>query len=207
MELRFEQEVRGEVERIQQQFKDRLSADQILKITAGAINGVLQRSSIPRINKKVKEEYNITQKYLSRTAQLKPKATAYKLWGGISLNDSPIPMIAFKPKWRRKKRNPSALTVEIRKGRTEVVRHAFIATMASGHKGVFARGKYSKKKFEHGNEKTQSGKTRITQIHSPSPFKMATIRTVADDVREHMGIEVLKRVEGALQGAVDRIGK
>lgn len=201
MKIAITQEKRDEIERIQREFKKQLSPSEILRGTAQAINGVLTRS-ISRINKGVKQEYNITQKYLSRTARIAPKAHSTHLWGGIELNTSRIPLIAFRPK-----QSGSSISMSVHKGKTEYVRNSFIATMASGHKGVFSRGRYVKKEgFVPGREKTASGKIRITEIQTASVFTMGVNKSVADDVREFMGNEISVRVEGILKSKVAKLG-
>ena len=139
MQINFTVERKGEIERIMRNFERLLSPQEILKGAAQGINSALARS-IPRINKQVKKEYNISQKYLSRMAVVSPKASIYKLYGGIKINDSRLPVIAFKPK-----QQGSSISVTIHKGKTETIRNSFIATMNSGHTGVFSRGRYSKK--------------------------------------------------------------
>lgn len=200
MEAVITQENRREIERIQQNFSHTLSESEILKGTAQAVNGVLSRS-ISRINKQIKSEYNITQKYLSRMAAVYPRAVSSRLYGGIKISYSPVPLIAFKPK--KMQRN---VTVTIRKGKTVVIHNAFIATMESGHKGVFSPGRYAKGRgFIPENTKTASGKVRITEIKTASPFTMGTSKNVAEDVKAFMGSEVVARVEGILKMKVKRI--
>lgn len=131
MEIKITQEKRGEVERIQNEFRSKLSPNEILRGTAQGVNSALTRS-IPRINKRIKERYNISQKYLSRQAVVSPKANSGSLYGGIKINESRLPIIAFKPK-----QSGSSISVAIHKGKTTMIRHAFVATMASGHKGYF----------------------------------------------------------------------
>jgi len=201
MNITFTEEKRGEIQRIQRQFKNQLSASQIEQGTAQAINGVIKRS-ISKINKGVKKEYNITAKYLSRIAVVSPKANQNALSAGIKLRYIPIPIIGFKPKQAK-----SSISVTIKKGKTIVVREAFIATMLSGHTGVYARGKYERREFVHGKEKTSKGKMRITEIQTASPFTMGTSKTVASEVQSFMGSEVIKRVEGILQSKVNKITK
>lgn len=202
MKIVITEEIRGEVERIQRRFAKQLSTDEILRGTAQAINGVLTRSTA-RVNKQVKQEYNITPKYLSRTSRVYPKANSGHLWGGVELNTGRLPLIAFKPK-----QVGSSIAVAIHKGKTQYIRNSFIATMASGHTGVYSRGRYVKKEgFVPGREKTASGKVRITQIHGATVFQMGTYQSVADDVRNFMGNELSARVEGILKSKVNKIAK
>lgn len=200
MKIKITQEKRGEIERIQNEFCKQLSPNEILRGTAQGINSALSRS-IPRINKRIKERYNITQKYLSRQAIVSPKASSNNLYGGIKINEERLPIIAFRPK-----QTGSSITVAIHKGKTVMIRNAFVATMASGHKGVFARGKYQKRTgFVPGREKTASGKIRITQLMTASPFTMGISPDVRTDVSDFMGREVTARVHGILTSRVNRI--
>lgn len=200
MEIKITQEKRGEVERIQNEFRSKLSPNEILRGTAQGVNSALTRS-IPRINKRIKERYNISQKYLSRQAVVSPKANSGSLYGGIKINESRLSIIAFKPK-----QSGSSISVAIHKGKTTMIRHAFVATMASGRKGVFSRGRYQKRVgFVPGREKTASGKIRITELMTASPFTMGISPDVRTDVAEFMGNEVTARVHGILTSRVNKI--
>lgn len=200
MKIEIAQEKRGEIERIQAEFRNKLSPGEIMRGTAQGINSVLARS-IPRVNKRIKERYNITQKYLSRQAVVSPKASSNNLYGGIKINEDRLPIIAFRPK-----QTGSSISVAIHKGKTVMIRNAFVATMASGHKGVFARGRYQKRTgFVPGREKTSSGKIRITQLVTASPYTMGISPDVRTDVAEYMGREVTARVHGILTSRVNRI--
>lgn len=200
MKIEFTQEKRGEIERIQREFRNNLSPNEILRATAQGINSALSRS-IPRINKRVKAGYNIKQKYLSRVAAVSPKANSTALWGGIKINENRLPVFAFKPK-----QTGSAISVVIHKGKTVAIRNAFIATMANGHVGVFSRGRYIKRTgFVPGREKTATGKVRITELFTASPFTMGVSKEVAQDVQQFMGNEVTARVHGILTSRVNKI--
>ncbi len=136
-------------------------------------------------------------------AKVSPKANSGTLYGGIRINDSPLPLVAFRPK----QKGPS-IQVAIHKGKTMVVKNAFLATMASGHIGVFSRGRYAKGVgFMPGREKTLSGKTRITELRTASVFTMGLSRSVAADVQEFMGNEAMARTYGILQRKVDKVAK
>jgi hypothetical protein len=97
--------------------------------------------------------------------------------------------------------------------------------MESGHKGVFARGKYigKGKGFIFENEISRkgsrrngygmllggepTGNIRITELRGPSPFSSITNKGIGDKVHEVIGEDILKRVEGILQDAVNKIHK
>lgn len=200
MEIIITQERRGEIERIQRDFKSLLSENEILRGTAQGLNSSLSRT-IPKINKQIKSEYNIAQKYLSRMAVVSPKATATRLYGGIKINYSPIPISGFKPKQTR-----GNITVTIHKGKTIVIHNAFVTTMASGHKGVYSRGRYVKGRgFIPEVTKTSTGKIRITELKTASPYTMATGKSVAEDVQTFMEKEITARVTGILKSKINKI--
>lgn len=200
MEIIITQERRQKIERIQREFRNLLSENEILRGTAQGLNSALSRT-IPKINKQIKDKYNITQKYLSRMAVVSPKASAVRLYGGIKINYSPIPIIAFKPK-----QTQSNITITIHKGKTVVIHNAFITHMASGHKGVYSRGRYVKGRgFIHESTKTVSGKVRITELKTASPFTMATSKSVAEEVSAFMGAESVARITGILKAKVNKV--
>ncbi|WP_294591723.1 phage tail protein [uncultured Rikenella sp.] len=217
MKIEFTQEKRGEIERIQHEFRNRLSQNEILRLTSQAINRVLSRS-ISRITKNIKDEYNITQKYLARTAKVSPWSNRGKLWGAISINENRLPVIAFKPK-----QSKSSISVAFHKGQTKYIRNAFIATVPAGkkgeetseHTGVFSRGKYIKRKGFYyytkaerrkgGIGRTKNDKVRITQRMGPSVFSMSVNKKIAQDVQQFMGNEVTARVRGILTARVAKI--
>lgn len=213
MKIEFTQEKRGEVERIQKEFANQLSPTEILKGTAAAINDVLRGGISNRekgINAAIKREYNIAQKYLSRQAEVKPKANKNRLYGGIMVNEMKLPIIAFKPKQKK-----SDISVEIRKGQKKTMRNTFIATMANDHKGAFSRGEYVGRTFLYYGKGTPRGvrytpasdymKQRITQRMGPAVFSMATNKDVVESVQDFMGSEVSARVHGILTSRVNKI--
>lgn len=203
MDIKFTQEKRGEIERIQREFRDQLSESKILKLSSTAINGVL-KSSRTRLKKQVSLEYNITKKYMDRLIKVDPYSTPSSLWGGIQLNVGVLPLIAFKPKQRG-----SSVYFSTRKGKPAYMRNSFITTVrgtggGGPHEGVFSRGHYDKN-FIPGRETTRTGKVRITQIMGVSAFTMGTNKTIAHDVSNYMGDEVMKRVHGILTDRVKKI--
>lgn len=200
MEIMITQKRQKEIERIQREFQNLLSKNEILRGTAQGLNSALSRT-IPKINKQIKSEYNIAQKYLSRMAVVFPKASAARLYGGIKINYFPVPVIAFKPK-----QTQSNITVTIHKGKNVVIHNAFITSMASGHKGVYSRGKYAKGRgFIPESIKTTGGKVRITELKTASPFTMGTSKSVAEEVSAFMGAESVARITGILKAKVNKI--
>ena len=181
MEIKITQEKRGEVERIQNEFRSKLSPNEILRGTAQGINKTLS-DAVPLIKKSIKERYNINKKYLNRQIKVSPKAKPSRLWGGIKVNQHRIPIIAFNPK-----QSGSHISVAIRKGKTTMIRHAFIATMTSGHEGVFAKG------------------WLITELLTTSSFRMSLAPDIRPKVSRFIGNEVTARIHEKLTSRVNKI--
>lgn len=203
MSIRLEIEKKQQIEEIQRRFKKNLSEKVILNATASAINRALSRS-IPKINKSVRAKYNINAKYLKRIAYVCEKAKPTSLYGTLGLSPHPVPIIGFRPKQTKE-----GIAVSVKKGSRKLIRKGFIATMKSGHTGVFARGIYGKGRlgFVFGNFINSKGKIAVNEINTASPFAMGLNRAVAKEVREFMDQEVVKVTEGILKSRVEKLGK
>lgn len=208
MEIKFVQEKRGEIERIQREFRKELSEKAILQGTSTAINGILKRTD-KRLKKRVQEQYAVSNKYWERSTVIGPWSRPSTLYGGIKVNTARLPLIAFDAR-----QAGSAVSVAIHKGKPKLIRKSFIATVpatnksgiaVNSHTGVFSRGHYEKSGFVYGRERTASGKVRITQRVGPSAFTMATRRSVAEDIHQYMGNEISARVHGILTSRVQKI--
>jgi hypothetical protein len=220
----IKEEKNSEIKRITEQFKGKLSERKIRQKTGAAMNETMRRAATAKSKQLTLEKYNLKKKNLKDITQISPKAYYGKLESGLKISSLPISMIDYTPTWNR---GGSALSIQIIKGKTTVVRSAFIATMKSGHKGVFARGYYPGKGrgfvFENdqsrigkgrvrndfgeiiGGEKT--GHIRITELRGPSPFSVATNKDIGNKVRRAMGEDLLKRVEGLLRKTINEMAK
>ena len=87
--------------------------------------------------------------------------------------------------------------------------------MASGHEGVFARGMYRKKaKFEYANPGkpqpqflTRTGKRRITELCTVSPFAMVVNKDVGTPIAKYLGDEVVRATKGMLEKEIEKLTK
>lgn len=89
----------------------------------------------------VRETYNIPAAELNKATKI-VSATANDPTAKIRVTGKKISLDKYKPKWRRS--NTEGATVEIIKGRRVVMpgkvgNKTFMATMKSGHKGIFFR--------------------------------------------------------------------
>lgn len=101
-------------------------------------------------SKRIRERKAIAPKYISRALSLgRPKGSsiADMSWS-LNVSGKPVPLIAyphkaFKPRKLGKRkagpRAPGGVRVEVNTGKWTLVRGAFVATMNSGHDGIFRR--------------------------------------------------------------------
>lgn len=85
-------------------------------------------------SRRIREKKGIQAGQIDRALTLLyPPSKDVFLWRLVA-KAKPIPLIAFGARQTR-----TGVSVEVTKGKRSIIRHAFIATMASGHKGVFMR--------------------------------------------------------------------
>jgi hypothetical protein len=197
---------------IQHDFAGKLSSGEIKKTIASALN-ITARRVITQVRKDVKKTYTVDKKYLERMAILsKPaKGTVEGLYAGISYLYNPVPMIGFKHtdnnKSRSNKKGAGGVTIEIKKGKNDVLKHAFIATMASGHTGIYAAGQYKGKNFIFDKSRTASGKQRITEMKTSSPLTMITNKNIQKATTLYVEKNLPTRLRVLLQQKVDKLTK
>lgn len=98
--------------------------------------------------KRIRERKAIRPKYISRALSLRtPKGgdIAGMEWAFV-VSGKPVPLIAYPHKVVRGRaakgvgpRSQGGLAVEVNRGKWTVLRGAFVATMKSGHEGIFRR--------------------------------------------------------------------
>ena len=214
MQIKITTQKRGEIERIQRDFKKHLSADVILRTTAGVLNQTVQRS-IPILRKDIKTNYNIRKPNtsLKGLAKVAPRANTNHLAAGLELNHEPVPLRFFQHK-----QTDEGVEVSVRRGKSRLIRGAITQKVATflQHEGVFMRGKYEGNEFvrgRFGGKKVtgKSGKSRnlgqVSQLKTASPFAMGLSKEVSQTVQDFQGRYVVDRMRGALQGQVDKITK
>lgn len=186
-----------------------LSEKEILKTTAFALNETLKKTK-PQIKKEIRAGYTIGRKYQDGMSEVtkKAKATQSGLYSELSLKNAPFPMVGFtytdkKPKnWR--KGMPGGVEVQIKKGKPEILKHAFTATMPNGHTGIFQRGSYKSGKFVPGNVKMVTGKRKITELKTASPFGMFNNKDVQARITQTIKSQLPGRVKALLQQKIDK---
>ena len=97
--------------------------------------------------------------------------------------------------------------IEIKKGKNQVLKHAFVASMVSGHTGIYAAGRYKGAHFMYDKEKTKTGKQKITEMKGPSASTMAANKNTQTHVTTYVEKNLPARLRALLQQKVDKLTK
>jgi len=199
------------IQSIQNEFANQLSYKEIQKTTAFALNTTARRV-IAMAKKDAKKEYTINSKYIGRIADLtKPaKGTVDGLYAAVSYSYKTVPMVGFnfkESKSRTGKRGSGFIMIEIKKSKNQILKHAFVASMASGHKGIYAAGSYKGSKFIHDKVKTSTGKQRVTEMKGPSFSTMAANKNTQAHVTTYVEKNLPSRLRALLQNKVNKLTK
>lgn len=117
-------------------------------VLLAAIPGAAKKAEKTAVNKtvkgirrytsqKVREEYTIQSKYVTRTLSTKFTGSGGELWSKGGVND--LSYFKTNPKKVTKKKPKNGVFVQVDKSGGGYLPHAFIADMSSGHTGIFAR--------------------------------------------------------------------
>lgn len=214
MNFQITVEGRKSIEQIQREFEKNLSEKEILTATARAINDTSKRVQ-GFIRKEVRTNYTINRKYLERmsTVTRMAKGDHSRLYSEIAFRYKSIPMIGFKHSGEKGKKRP--ITVTIKKGNSITLSHVFIATMrnqaksgeVSEHQGIYGAGRYTGGKFIFDNSRTASGKQRITEYKSASPFTMSTTKPMEPKIKTYVDKYMPDRLRYFLQSKLDKLSK
>lgn len=87
-------------------------------------------------SKRIKARKRIKGRYITRAMSLRrPKGGNLDRWvWAVELDGDPVPLVAYPHRQTRK-----GVSVEVNRGKRTLVAGSFVATMKSGHKGVFRR--------------------------------------------------------------------
>jgi len=147
-----------------------LQRREIPRATARALNRVADQAKT-QASREIRKRYNVAARAVGAAIALK-RASPSALQARLSATGKAIKLYAFGA--RGKPGRP--VTVEVIKGQRKVVPGAFIITTKSGHKGVFARGKYGASGFQFRKRRTRKGSkhdlpiTELVSISVPRAF-------------------------------------
>ena len=119
-----------------------------------ALNHTIKKAKTSA-SREIKDQYNIRRVSDVKKSLRVNLSSREILEAQLIATGSPMPLIAFRPRQIKK-----GVSVQVFRGQRKRIKKAFIATMRSGHTGVFARGRYSSDGFvfryqrarPHGND-------------------------------------------------------
>jgi hypothetical protein len=180
--------------------------DGVRRAEVSAINKTV-RDARTRISRRIAEGAGIQKKYTDK-AITQEKANRQTLSGAVVLSYKPIPIYAFKARQTRK-----GVTFRFgADGERKIFSHAFIATMASGHKGVFERQQGEKRamykgSYARGAIRNRYGRVYRQQIHEMTgPSAIAMFENSTQIAREELDPSnghIPQDLERYLSSAVD----
>lgn len=108
--------------------------------TARALNKTAAQAKT-QAAREIRNQYNISSRVIGRHIHIR-RSTPANLTASVSAEGEKLPIVAFSA--RQTKRG---VTAQIKRGARRLIRSAFLATLRSGHRGVFARGRYAGRGF------------------------------------------------------------
>lgn len=133
--------VQKSIKDAKREFSD-LTAHNIKRGVSNAINHTLGVSKT-MVRRSIQGQYKIRAKELNKAMRIQRASARQPVqYGMLIAKGSPLPLIGFGA--RQVKRGVS---VNVLSGRT-VIKKAFIGSMRTGYRGVFARGTYSGSEFQ-----------------------------------------------------------
>jgi hypothetical protein len=125
----------------------RWDRSQIAALENGPMKGALKRAlrkagatalrdMRSEASKRIRARKRIKSRYITRAMSLmRPKGgdIAGMEWG-LKFDGNPVPLVAYPVRQTKK-----GVSVEVNRGKRTLVKGSFVATMKSGHKGVFRR--------------------------------------------------------------------
>jgi hypothetical protein len=144
--------------------------------TASAINKVTTQART-QASRNIARTYGLPASAVKKSLYVSPRANFRSITAAIKAEGVNLPLIVFSARQTR-----AGVTVRVKGGR-QLVRSAFIATMKSGHRGVFGRGRYGQQGFTPG--KARLPITELVGVGVPTAFKnaqvLAAMRALIDE--------------------------
>lgn len=170
-----------------------LSGREFNKGVSRALNRTIMKVRT-EASRSIRKNYKLPAKEVKKHTKLKRSRPNY-LVAEIVYGGRPIPLKHFKPRQTAK-----GVSVNIT-GTRKTIRSAFIATMPSGHIGVYARGKYGGSRgfvFRKNRVRTHGHDLPITELMTTSVPIMAANNDVVKQVTQTANDMFPKRLEHEL---------
>jgi hypothetical protein len=159
--------VQSAIYKLKQEFRH-LTGSMFNLAVARAINHSIAKAKTSA-SRDVRTEYKVKAKDLKNKMAL-VKATRTTQTGMIKVSAKPMPVFPFGAR-----QNKRGVSVNIT-GQRKTIKSAFIATMDSGHRGVFVRGRYQGTELQYRTKRInkKGPDLPIEEIMTASPFSMMT---------------------------------
>lgn len=177
-----------------------LSPENVALGTARAINHTIAKGKT-EASRQIRSVYNIKAKEVGKAISI-TKSTRTSLEGSINISGSPMPIVAFSPRQTRK-----GVAVTIKKGSRKTIQRAFIQTMKSGHRGVYARGTYGSDgfKFRRRRVKTSGPDLPIQELLTTSVPQAFQSQTVITAVGAKLEAGLASRLEHEFKHIISKL--
>lgn len=164
------------VKDIRREFKDLTNAEFDIGVSR-AINHTLSKARTSA-GREIRSVYNIAAKDVNKAFTMK-RANKTQLYALLIASGKPLPLRSFKPRQTKE-----GVSVLIKKGSRQLIKSAFLTTMASGYTGVFARGTYKQGGYNFRHQRiTEAGGykrvgNRYQPINNDTPINTLTTTSV-----------------------------
>lgn len=184
----IEIQVKDSIRKVQASYKD-LTGPELRRSIAFALNHTIRKAKTAA-SVAIRKQYNIRAKDIKPTIKLK-FAISGNLRSALISVGGPTPIYGFKPRQTK-----TGISVKIGKKRKKIP-SAFIATMRSGHTGVFAKGDYTKGKFKFRKKRVRKKgpDLPITELKTVAIPQALGNRIVLEHLRSRIEEDFPKRLE------------
>jgi len=161
-----------------------LSAPRLQRATMAALNDTAKNAQVQSV-KEIAPKLGLPSREVKKVLTISTATTAH-LEAALVAQGRPIPLIRFKPKDTKR----TGVTARIA-GKTTTYRHAFIATMKSGHKAVWERVGTAR-----GPVKELYGPS-IPGIASREDVKGVVARTISEQLNKNIARQMERQTRAA----------
>lgn len=174
--------LRQQVAQLKREFRD-VEEKIVLQATAAAINKVAMQART-QASRSIARRYSLPTGAIRKSLTISRRANRLQLVAYLKAEGVNLPLIVFKARQTR-----AGVTVKVGSQRT-LVKSAFIATMKSGHRGVFGRGRYGTGGFRPDRKRLPI--TELVGVGVPTAFKHVEIQTALRDLIESKFPDIMR---------------
>jgi len=186
---------------ISREFAQRLTPRLLALGISRALNHTAAKAKTGAI-REIRRQYNVQAKYV-RAAMKQVRARPSFLESRIDVSGRPLPLLAFGAR-----QNKRGVSVAVMAGQRKQVQRAFIRTMPSGHKGVFARGGYQRGQFQFRTQRVKRGgtDTPIAELKTLAVPQALTHTTVINALAAQINRDLPDRIRHEFTRLVAGLG-